>query len=104
MADQDKPTPVAINLDKLEREGAKDPFVFRFEGERIETADIQEVDWQDLLIATENPRLLMRLIIPEEWQEKFFSAKLPSWKLNALMSAYFAHHGVDPEQLAASLR
>ncbi len=105
MPTPDKPTPPSLNLDKLEREGAQaDPFVFILGGKRITMIDASDIEWQTLLDATSQPRKLLRLILRDEDQETFFAANVPSWKLNALMGAYFEHFGVDPEALAASRR
>lgn len=105
MADQDKPTPVALNLDKLEREGAPDPFEVRLGGKRIEMSDAQDIDWKTLISAMGNPHTFFRLIVPADDQEHFFAQDLPTWKMRRLMDAYTAHYGLtDPGNPLASPR
>ena len=109
MADQDKPTPVALNLDKLEREGAKDPFVIKVDDNRVEFVDAQELDWRDLADASirfERGDLepFLRLVVAASSQDHFFGASVPAWKLNRLAGAYWEHYGIDPGNSLASRR
>ena len=107
MADQDKPTPVALNLDKIERESAPEPFVVTLDGKRISFEDPQELDWQVLMVALRDPHAFFKHVVPEEHQDTFFKPGLiPLWKMNRLMEAYMSHHGipVDAGNVLASSR
>lgn len=105
MAEQDKPTPAAINLDKLEREGAPGEFPVILDGKRIVMSDAQEIDWQTLMVAMNDPHAFFRLIVPKDKQDAFFAARLPTWKMRALMDAYTEHYGLtSPGEAVASLR
>ncbi len=86
--------PAALDLDKLDREGAPGPFDFVLEGRRYIMSDPQDVDWQDLLSAMQNPVMFFRLVLPADDQTAFFTTRLPAWKMNKLMSAYQDHYGL----------
>lgn len=103
--DQDKPAPVALNLDTLEREGgAREPFVVVLASKRLLLSDPQEIDWQKLLTALRDPHVFFRLIVPPDDHELFFGAEMPGWKMNKLMEAYMAHYGLpSPGEANASL-
>jgi hypothetical protein len=101
---QDKPPPVALNLDTLEREGGtREPFVIVLGGERLLLSDPAEVDWQKLLTALRDPYVFFRLVIPPDDAETFFGTAMPGWKMNKLMQAYMAHYGLpSPGEANAS--
>lgn len=100
----DKPS-VALNLDTLEREGKPEDYAIVLGGKRVVLADAQELDWQTLMVAMNDPHAFFRLIVPEESQEHFFKRKLETWKMRAMMDAYNAHYGLtDPGNPAASPR
>jgi hypothetical protein len=84
----------ALDLDKLEREGAPKPFDFVLDGHRYLMSDPQEVDWQDMLAALQNPVMFFRLVLPADDQQQFFRTKLPAWRMNKLMQAYQDHYGL----------
>ncbi len=94
----------ALDLDKLEREGAVGPFDFVLDGKRFMMSDPQEVDWQDLLSAMQNPTMFFRLVLPAEDQPEFFRTRLPSWKMNKLMAAYQDHYGLPNAGNAGGLQ
>lgn len=96
-----KPT---FDLDALEREGAKEPFVVQIGGERANFSDPQELDWQELVtMNTEDPHQFLRAVIAPDDQDKFFNAHMPAWKLNKLVEAYMAHYGMPmPGEVDAS--
>ncbi|MFG3710883.1 hypothetical protein [Micromonospora sp. NPDC047730] len=96
-------TDVALDLDTLEREGAKDPFTFRHGGKRFMMSDPQEIDWQKLLVALRDPVFFMTLALPADDREEFFSLDMPSWKMNRLVKAYSEHYGLpSPGEAAGS--
>lgn len=95
--DQDKPAPISLNLDSLEREGDPGPFVIVFGGDRIQFTDAMEIDWQKLVAALRSPAAFFRLTLSAEDARKFLSATVPTFKLRKLMDAYRDHFGlVEP--------
>ena len=103
--DQDQIAPVALNLDELEREGAPGDFAVVLGGKRLVMSDAQEVPWQDLMVAMQDPHAFFRLVVPEDDQDRFFQADLPVWKMRRLMDAYTDHYGLtDLGNPAASSR
>lgn len=93
----DKTPDVSLDLDGLEREGAKPPFTFTHNGRRWLMSDPQEVDWQKLLVAMRNPVFFLQQVLPADDRDEFFDTELPSWKLEALMKAYQTHYALpDP--------
>lgn len=104
MAAPDKPAPVSLNLDTVEREGGdRPPFVFTLGGKRIQLADALELDWKILITAEKDPPQFYREAIMDDEQRKhFFAQKIPGWKMQRLMRSYFEHYGINPEALAAS--
>jgi hypothetical protein len=102
-AKPDKPAPVGLNLDTLEREGAPEPFAVVLGGQRMLMSDAQDVEWQTLMLAMQDPHAFFRLVVPRDAQQEFFAARLPAWKMRALMDAYTKHYGLtDPGNPAAS--
>lgn len=85
---------VTLDLDTLEREGAKPPFTFRHNGKRYLLADPQELDWQDLFAALGNPVLFVQKIVPADDHDEFFATRMPTWKINALFENYIEHYGL----------
>lgn len=99
MAKSDTPAKVSLNLDTLENEGAKEPFVIVLGGTRYELQDPEDADYRDLLEAQEqqvagNPRRAVELLVKEEDREVFFANKLPTRKLGVLFEKYNAHYGL----------
>lgn len=92
--DVDKKPAVALDLDALEREGAPIPFDFLLEGKRYLLSDPQEIDWQDLVAALNNPTMFFRLTLPAEDRNDFFASRLPAWKMRILMRKYQDHYGI----------
>lgn len=76
----------------------KDPFKFRFGGEEFTTSDPHELDVRALTRADEDPALVLALILGQEgWDrleavEEVFTLE----HLQALVEAWFAHHGLTP--------
>ncbi len=96
--------PVAIDLDKMEREGGTPkPFDFMLKGRRYLMSDPQEVDWQDLIAALQNPVMFFRLVLPPDDQREFFTTKIPAWQMNKLMQSYQDHYGLPNAGNAAGL-
>lgn len=103
MSDNGTTPKAALNLDALEREGGtRIPFDVVINGRRFVMADPKEIDWQDLLVAMRNPVMFIRMILPPDDHRDFFAAKIPSWKMDALIVAYQQHYGLpDPGEANA---
>jgi len=96
---------VGLDLDGLEREGdIPEKFTFVYEGDTYTMLDPQDIDWQELLSGLRNPALFIRFALPVEQQRTFFAKRIPSWKMNKLMSAYQAHYGIPDLGNANALR
>lgn len=93
-----------LNLDALEREGGSpEPFDFLLDGRRFILADPRDIDWQDLISAMRNPIIFFKMVLPADDQRDFFNAKIPAWKMNALMQGYQDHYGIPGQGEAAAL-
>lgn len=92
---------VILDLDTLEREQAAKPFYFRHNERRYLLIDPQEMDWQDLIVAIGDMYAFFRKAVPVDDQPEFFTTKMASWKMKALMERYQQHYGLpDPKALA----
>lgn len=95
-----EPTEIRANrkvlfvLDELENEKTSEPFVFQYQGQVFELLDPKDVDWQDLMIGQEQPRLMMHVIMAEDQRAKFLELKLPLRKMEALMTRWQEHFGL----------
>lgn len=104
----DRPAPVSLNLDKLEREGTVDPFVVVLGGKRYECADPRDYDYRDAVAAQQafaagHPGAAIEMVIPEDQREEFFANRLPAWKLEELFTLYNQHYGLPtPGEARAS--
>ena len=100
----DKPAPIGINLDTIEREGgAFEPFVAVLDNHRYVMSDASEVDWKVLALAERDSRTFFKAVLSPEDFTRMISTRLPAWKVNALMAAYRAHFGLveSPESDAS---
>jgi hypothetical protein len=93
-----------LDLDTLEREGGSpEPFDFVLDGRRFILSDPKEIDWQDLIAAMRSPILFFKMVLPADDQKPFFAAKIPAWKMNALMTGYQDHYGLPGQGEAGAL-
>lgn len=83
-----------FKLDDLENEKTAEPFVFEYQGDIFELLDPKDLDWQDLMVAQEQPRLMIHVIMPEEQRAKFLEKKLSLRKLEALLGRWQQHFGL----------
>jgi hypothetical protein len=91
----DKPAPIGINLDTIEREGgAPEPFVAVLDNHRYVMADASEIDWQVLALAERDNRTFFKAVLSPEDFKRLTGTDLPGWKLRALMDAYRKHFGL----------
>jgi hypothetical protein len=85
---------LSSNLDTYERERPGQPFWFQ-----------HDVDFQDILIGQENPRLMMHVLMVAEHRDRFFAKPLPIGKMKKLILDYTKHYGLtDLGELAGSAR
>lgn len=89
----DKPAKVAFNLDTFERENAPEPFVIVLGGRRIEFADPQDLDWQDLM-EIDDPDELTEKCLSAEDKVYFYSQKIEAFKLRELLERFRDHYGL----------
>lgn len=85
---------VSLDLDALDREGAPtEPFTANHLGRVYTFEDAQEIDWQKLMAALQNPRVFFQLTLGNDAKD-FLGGQLPTWKLRRLMDAYRNHYGL----------
>ncbi len=90
--------PAALDLDTLERESNNTrEFTFIHEGRRWTLSSPMEIDWQDVVVAMNDPFSFFRRTLPAEDADAFLKTKLPVWKMRALVERYMAHYGVPNE-------
>lgn len=85
---------LASNLDTYEREKPGEPFWFQHEGQYFHMLDPEDVDFQDIIIGQENPRLMLHVLIDEGQRDTFFSLKMPLGKMKKLIADYTRHFGL----------
>lgn len=85
---------VLFVLDALEREKVAEPFIFEYQGEIFELLDPKDIDWQDLMIGQEQPRLMLHVIMAEDQRARFLEKKLPMWLLEELLTRWQQHFGL----------
>lgn len=110
---QNLPTrPTALfKLDDIEREAASEkedlpPFTVEgTDGEVYTLIDPQDADWQDILVAQENPRLLVHVLMPEEQREKFLAQKMSLRVLTKILSKWQSYYSLTtPGEAGGSAR
>lgn len=97
--------PVALDLDKLEREYTGDekpagPFAFNVAGRRVTLIDPAELDWQvAATLDSRNPHAFFGATMKSEDFDHWVSQpEMPSWKVGVLVKAYREHFGIpDPD-------
>jgi hypothetical protein len=90
----DKPAPISINLDTLEREVEPEPFVAVLDNHRYVMADAFDIDWKVLALAERDTRTFFKAVLSTEDFKRITGTNLPGWKLRALMDAYRTHFGL----------
>jgi hypothetical protein len=93
---------VAIDMDKLEREGAPEElFVARVGGKEFTFADPMETEWQDLVvISPQDTILFLKALLGEQYTD-FAKHRMPFWKLGQLVRAVQEYYGMIPEGSAS---
>lgn len=103
MPKPDKPAPVAMNLDTLDREARPEPFAVVHGGRHYEFVDPQDIDWRDLIQVLQRPAVFFEKCLSPEDSPEFEKTPMPGWKLNALISKYLEHYGVPSLPEASAL-
>lgn len=94
---------LSSNLDTYENEKPAEPFWFQHEGEYFRLVDPEDVDFQDILVGQENPRLMLHVLLEEGHRGRFFAKRLPIGKMKKLIMDYTKHFGMtDLGELAGS--
>jgi hypothetical protein len=94
---------LSTNLDTYERERPTEPFWFQHEGEYFRLVDPEDVDFQDIMIGQENPRLMLHVLLEEGHRDRFFATRMPMGKMKKLIMDYSKHFGLtDLGELAGS--
>lgn len=96
---------LASNLDVYERERPEEPFWFQHDGEYFRLLDPDDVDFQDIMIGQENPRLMLHVLLDEGQRDRFFTKRLPVGRMKKLVADYTTHFGLtDLGELSGSAR
>lgn len=96
---------VSSNLDAYEKERPNQPFWFQHGGEYFHLKDPDDVDFHDIIVGQENPRLMLHVLLEEGHRDRFFSKPLPLGKMKKLILDYSTHFGLtDLGELAGSAR
>jgi hypothetical protein len=85
---------VSLDLDALERENPAKPFTLLHGGHVLTFVDPEELDWQDLIRALQQPALFFEICLGAADRDVFQQTPLPGWKLKRLLDAYLQHHGI----------
>jgi hypothetical protein len=85
---------IALNLDTLEREDAKEPFIVVIDGEPMEFKDAADVEW-DVLAEMDTPQEFFEVCLDDEQRKRLYDSKLPAWKFRKLWEGYQTHYGLD---------
>lgn len=95
---------IGLNLDTLEREGGvAEPFSAIIDGKRYVFGDAAEIDWKQILTSMRNPAAFFNNVLAEKDRKTFLETDIPTWKINALMSAYTEHYGMTNSPEAGAL-
>lgn len=96
---------LSSNLDTYEKEQPAEEFWFQHEGQFFRMVDPEDVDFQDIVIGQENPRLMLHVLLEPGQRDEFFAKRLPVGKMKRLILDYTTHFGLtDLGELAGSAR
>jgi hypothetical protein len=94
----DRPAGVSMNLDTLKREVIPEPFVAVIGGKAREFADPEEMDWQELDAAANDPKMILQLALSEDDYRDVMGMQIPAWKIKRVALAYIEHYGFDASE------
>lgn len=96
----DKPPAVGFNLDTWEREDdGVDVFTPIIGGKPRPMANPVDLDWQELIAALQDPRILLRVCMFDDDADEILSMKMTAAKLNKLITEWRNHYGLTDEVL-----
>jgi hypothetical protein len=96
-------TKVTLDLDVLDaeqpRDDRPDPFSIRLQGQEFIFEDPEELDWQDLIVGQDNPRLMLHVILGNDDQRtRFFALKdVKVRHMRTITAGYQKHYGLGSE-------
>lgn len=87
---------VHFNADTEPDEGAREPFVFVFEGRTYTATDPADLDYQELLTVGDNPMGFFKITMNQEDRDALAEAKgLKGRVLGKIVQAYLEHFKAD---------
>jgi hypothetical protein len=112
---------LATNLDTYEKEKPSQPFWFQHGGAFFRLLDPDDVDFDDIIIVQENPRLMMHILLDPQQKGAYFEVaqgtrdaegnvitegvRMTVGKMKQLVKDYTKHFGLtDLGELAGSAR
>jgi hypothetical protein len=100
---------LATNLDTYEKEKPGAPFWFQHGGGFFHLLDPDDVDFEDVVVVQEHPRLMMHILLdPTQraaWSDATNGTPLTVGKMKQLVKEYTRHHGLtDLGELTGSAR
>jgi hypothetical protein len=114
---------LSSNLDTYEKEKPQEPFWFQHGGAFFHLLDPDEVDFDDIIIVQENPRLMMHILLDPDQRGAYFDvikgqpadeesgrpevkgAPMKVGKMKKLVADYTRHYGLtDLGELGGSAR
>lgn len=100
---------LASNLDTYEKENPGAPFWFQHNSSFFRLLDPDDVDFEDIVVVQEHPRLMMHILLdPAQrgaWSAATKEKTLTVGKMKQLVKDYTQHHGLtDLGELAGSAR
>lgn len=87
---------VDFDLDALEKDPkqAVDTFAANIGDKRIEFANPEDVDWQDLVLV-ETPVDMVQFLVTEDDLKHIRAQRIPSWKVGELVNRILSHYRFD---------
>ncbi len=100
---------LSTNLDTYEKEKPGQPFWFQHGNAFFHLLDPDDVDFEDVVVVQEHPRLMMHILLdPEQrsaWSDATKETPLTVGKMKQLIKEYTRHHGLtDLGELSGSAR
>jgi hypothetical protein len=100
---------LATNLDTFEKERVSQPFWFQHGSSFFHLLDPDDVDFEDVVVVQEHPRLMMHILLdPNQrvaWSAATKETPLTVGKMKRLVTDYTKHHGLtDLGELGGSAR
>lgn len=84
----------SLDLDALEKENPKAPFVVNAGGQAITFGDVRDLPWDELNETVQDPDEFMFKTLSDEDYKHFKALKIPGWKIETLMADYRSHFGI----------